>query len=265
MRRDRQVYCLGTCGCKALSAAPQAAQQRRVKQVARELTQDEYIARALEMEEGNILEHRNYLVTEEEKRRRAKVVRPAVQGPLVRWVSKIEEEVVPLVQSSDNSSGSSRQGSSAVLTLLSLSAVHKEPAQPGSSASALMPAAPAFVIPPSALYPIWPPSTDNPTAPAAGPSTLPTVASAPPLTPEMPMSPAQVNPPMSPMQIDPPFPSDVSLPTVRVTKNYVVHELDQVEGTRKPKWKETMRALFGDHVRWEALKVYTGAGRPLCE
>ena len=53
--------------------------------------------RALSMEEGNIEEHKNYLTLEEEKRRKARVVRTNVQGPLLRWVSKKEEEIV-LVQ-----------------------------------------------------------------------------------------------------------------------------------------------------------------------
>jgi hypothetical protein len=56
------------------------------------MSQAEYIALALEMEEGNVAQHRDYLSIEEEKRRRAKPVRPTVQGPLVRWVSRIEHE-----------------------------------------------------------------------------------------------------------------------------------------------------------------------------
>ena len=55
-------------------------------------TQDELIARALDMEEDNIQEHRNYLSLEEERRRLARVVRTAVQGPLLRWVTKHEHE-----------------------------------------------------------------------------------------------------------------------------------------------------------------------------
>ncbi|TFK89270.1 hypothetical protein K466DRAFT_584757 [Polyporus arcularius HHB13444] len=60
-------------------------------------TQAELLARALDMEEGNIEQHRNYLTIEEEKRRKAQVVRASVQGPLIRWVSK-KEEVTVLVQ-----------------------------------------------------------------------------------------------------------------------------------------------------------------------
>lgn len=57
-------------------------------------TQDELIARALDMEEDNIAEHRDYLSLEEERRRLARVVRANIQGPLLRWVSKREETVV---------------------------------------------------------------------------------------------------------------------------------------------------------------------------
>jgi YL1 nuclear protein len=67
----------------------------------RALTQDELIARALDMEEGNIVEHRNYLFVEEEKRKRAHAVRTTISGPLLRWVSRRETIPVPTeIQSS---------------------------------------------------------------------------------------------------------------------------------------------------------------------
>ena len=65
---------------------------RKVREVTRILSQAELIQQALDTEEGNIKEHRDYLIQEEEKRRRARVVRMAVTGPLVRWVSKVEFE-----------------------------------------------------------------------------------------------------------------------------------------------------------------------------
>ncbi|KAI0053181.1 hypothetical protein FA95DRAFT_1586223 [Auriscalpium vulgare] len=68
---------------------------KKVKVKVRALTQDELIARALDMEEGNIMEHRNYLTVEAEKRKRAHAVRTVVEGPLLRWVSKRED--VPVV------------------------------------------------------------------------------------------------------------------------------------------------------------------------
>lgn len=61
----------------------------------RALTQDELIARALDMEEGNTVEHQNYLFVEEEKRKRAHAVRATISGPLLRWVSRREVVSVP--------------------------------------------------------------------------------------------------------------------------------------------------------------------------
>ena len=62
-------------------------------------TQKELIDRGLDMEEGNIEEHRNYLTLEEEKRKKARVVKLSVEGPLLRWISR-KEEVTVLVQPS---------------------------------------------------------------------------------------------------------------------------------------------------------------------
>jgi vacuolar protein sorting-associated protein 72 len=50
-----------------------------------------------------------------------------------------------------------------------------------------------------------------------------------------------------------------------LAKNYVVHELAQQKGTAKPTWAETMQSMFGDHVKWDEIKVFVGKGRPLCK
>ncbi|KAJ7650579.1 YL1 nuclear protein-domain-containing protein [Roridomyces roridus] len=68
-----------------------AAQTIKKPREVRTVSQAELIARALDAEEGNIVQHRDYLKIEEEKRRRARVVRPTVEGPLLRWVSRKEE------------------------------------------------------------------------------------------------------------------------------------------------------------------------------
>jgi vacuolar protein sorting-associated protein 72 len=47
------------------------------------------------MEEGNIVEHKNYLFVEDEKRKRAHAVRATISGPLLRWVSRREMVPVP--------------------------------------------------------------------------------------------------------------------------------------------------------------------------
>lgn len=49
----------------------------------------------------------------------------------------------------------------------------------------------------------------------------------------------------------------------KVTKCYVVHEIAQGNGAAKPGWADTMEAMFGDHVGWQDLKVYSGRNRPL--
>ncbi|THV01225.1 hypothetical protein K435DRAFT_409380 [Dendrothele bispora CBS 962.96] len=80
------------------SEEKKAQAPKKAKTSTRALTQGELIARALDNEEGNIVEHRDYLLLEEEKRKRARVVRQSVTGPLIRWVSRTEEtkvEVVP--------------------------------------------------------------------------------------------------------------------------------------------------------------------------
>jgi len=50
--------------------------------------------------------------------------------------------------------------------------------------------------------------------------------------------------------------------TEKATKNYVVVEADQRDGIAKPPWKDLMKAMFGDHVKWDELKVLSGKGRP---
>ena len=53
--------------------------------------------------------------------------------------------------------------------------------------------------------------------------------------------------------------------TEDVSKNYIIHENSQDGSATRPLWKDTMAAMFGDHVKWEDLKAYVSRGRPLCE
>jgi hypothetical protein len=240
------------------------------------MTQDEYIARALEMEEGNVLEHRNYLAIEDEKRKRAKVVRQTVKGPLLRWISRIEDEAVRPVAFEEPNTPTSRNISNA----LASSSTRRLPdldistdqyagqlgAPVGSSEPLILTSsspgghAPAFVLPPSASYPIWPPPVITGSYMSSGaPFDRPAESHVSPEAGHVHTSVA------SPMQVEALL-SGSEVPSMgRVTKNYIIHELGQVEGTRKPRWKDTMRAVFGDHVRWETLKVFTGDSRPVCE
>jgi hypothetical protein len=72
----------------------QALLTKKTKVQSRLPTQAELIAWALDNEEGNIKSHRDYLIFEEEKRKQAQVIRAAIQGPLLRWVSRAEEAQV---------------------------------------------------------------------------------------------------------------------------------------------------------------------------
>jgi hypothetical protein len=60
-------------------------------------------------------------------------------------------------------------------------------------------------------------------------------------------------------------PPEPEYKTETVTKNYLVHELAQHRGASRPTWGDNMRAMFGDHVKWEELKVFVGKNRPLCK
>lgn len=105
------------------------------------------------MEEDNIAEHRNYLSLEEERRRLARVVRMAVQGPLLRWVSKREDvliEVPPQAQQPVAGHTPLHPYSSTDSTRLS--AISQSVAQPESehfiTPSASLPASNQFTFPP---------------------------------------------------------------------------------------------------------------------
>ncbi|KAH9949471.1 YL1 nuclear protein-domain-containing protein [Amylocystis lapponica] len=204
-----------------------SALPKKVKAKVRAPTQDELIARALDMEEGNIIEHRDYLTLEEEKRKRARLVRTSVQGPLIRWVSRGEEikvkvDSVPLAPYGYTyPSGTAPSGTTAYTP-------------------------PTYFHPSASQYPAYPPSTSSVSAVSAGQSLQSYYYQAygPPYAPAMP----------------PPGPTER---TEKVTRNYVIHELAQSEDARRPLWPSTMKALFGEHVNWEELRVYTSKGRPL--
>jgi vacuolar protein sorting-associated protein 72 len=89
------VLLLREPGTYSLIQTPTKSIPKKSKVKVRTLTQDELIARALDMEEGNIIEHKNYLFVEEEKRKRAHAVRVTLSGPLLRWVSRRETVSVP--------------------------------------------------------------------------------------------------------------------------------------------------------------------------
>ena len=51
----------------------------------------------------------------------------------------------------------------------------------------------------------------------------------------------------------------------KITKNYVVLENSQTEKAPRVTWKQTMEGMFGDHVKWEDLRVYSMKNRPICK
>ncbi|KAJ6544854.1 YL1 nuclear protein-domain-containing protein [Mycena vulgaris] len=220
----------------------------------RTVSQAELIARALDAEEGNIVEHRDYLKLEEEKRRRARVVRPAVEGPLVRWVSRVEEVKV---------------------------VVPPPPVYGYGYAGYLGGSSGGF------MFPAYQPTTGGPSN-ANNPvnNSFPTSTNQPSISPSIPPNNPISSQPLyrpSAMPYIPYAPPAPVTRTEKVARNYVVHEemqgpeipppntpaarsfnhRSQNASTLKPAWGATMTALFGSHVNWEEVKVYAGKGRPL--
>lgn len=206
------------------------------------------------MEDGNVDEHRNYLSLEEEKRQRAKVVRTAVKGPLLRWVSRAEEVAcgssaqpssIPLGAQATGSFYTMEEGVSRYGWAYTGWAVGSANGSPDA---------------PFALNPAVPASSVRGTEIHGAPS----AASWPPIHPGF--IPVLWPPPNSGPGVEV-VPSQIPQPAVprkeKVTRNYLIHELGQTEQTPWPTWKESMEAIFGNHVRWEDLRVYTGKGRPL--
>lgn len=237
--------------------------------------------RALEMEEGNIDEHKNYLQTEEEKRKRARQVRMAVEGPLIRLISKAEEVKVvvePPAQPPAPVPMLVRPPSStSVPTTMTYQYGYSYPGAPlpnipntaGSQQASLYANSAVPYYPYAVMHP--PPST------ASGSSATPSQPTF--LYPSYPIPQAQVQPPLQaytpqsgsytastlpPTPMVPPAPPPVPEERIEtVAKNYVVHENDQDERVPRPQWKDTMAAMFGDHVYWDEVRVYAGKGRPM--
>ncbi|KAI5997401.1 YL1 nuclear protein-domain-containing protein [Pisolithus albus] len=216
-------------------------------------TQDELIARALDTEEGNILEHRNYLQLEEEKRARARVVRQSITGPVLRWISRKEQtkEAAQLEQppktyvpyynftyptgvAVHSAVGPTVSGTTGGPFVSYVPPVAEGPPATNESTSNI-----AGVVTTNSSSAPQPPVIDVPTAPTPSTTLLPT----------LPQPSASIAPLVEERTID-------------VSKNYVIHELAQTQSAKKPLWVDTMSAMFGDHVAWGDLRVYTGKNRP---
>ncbi|KAJ6494617.1 YL1 nuclear protein-domain-containing protein [Mycena vitilis] len=216
---------------------------KKARAEVRTVSQAELIARALDAEEGNIVQHRDYLKLEEEKRRRARVVRPTVQGPLLRWLSRAEDvQVVVPPPPTYNYGYAAGSGGGFVFPAYQL----------GSTSTS--------------------PNNNNLPAPQSNISSR--------TTPQTAYHPSNV-PSYRPSPGVPYIPYTSPMPATRtekVARNYIVHEEMQSHevpsagrstsnrgllNTPKPAWGDTMAALFGSHVNWEDVKVYAGKGRPL--
>ncbi|EIN13281.1 hypothetical protein PUNSTDRAFT_139878 [Punctularia strigosozonata HHB-11173 SS5] len=197
---------------------------KKVRAETKVYTQDELIARALDTEEGNIIEHRDYLSLEEEKRRKARVVRPHIEGPVLRWISRGEP-------TKTDSPSPARRGIGSSLSSRLNHAIdaneHSLPKSLGSDSS-------SAAVPGSYPYPV--PDSTTLSSPLSSSAIGATVN--------------KVDP--QPKQHD----------SERIARNYVIHELGQKDHTPLPMWDETMQAMFGDHVKWKDLKVYVNKGRP---
>ncbi|KAF9268752.1 hypothetical protein L218DRAFT_1048558 [Marasmius fiardii PR-910] len=223
---------------------------KKTKGETRALTQGELIARALDNEEGNLVEHRDYLKSEEEKRRRARVIRENISGPLVRFISRGKEVKLqetqapsPLLSSAPSvgpvgytytygfsqtpASGFSTYGQH--LSSATTSYYRTETSQ-------------SITIPESMASPLTC-------------SNLPVLQ----LAPIAPSADYQRGPNKPSAQLE----QTIGQRDVKVTQNFIIHELGQHDKSPKPQWSETMEAIFGDHVKWEDIKVYSGKSRPL--
>ncbi|KAJ7726064.1 YL1 nuclear protein-domain-containing protein [Mycena maculata] len=236
------------------SLAAKAAQTpKKPRAQGRVVTQAELLARALDAEEGNIVEHRDYLRVEEEKRRRARVVRPAVQGPLVRWVSRVEEVKVvvpppPPPPPPSYGYGYTPAGSSGGYVFPAFQ-------QPAASTST------APYIPSTSTFP----STAYRRSPAVGYAPYTATPPAPTTRTEK----VARNYVVHEETQYPDLPPSASSNTAGRASNPSIPAARSSTTTRtqpappKPTWGATMTALFGSHVDWEEVKVYAGKSRPM--
>jgi hypothetical protein len=245
---------------------------------------------------------------------------PAVEGPLLRWVSKVEDEKFkvnvevkppqpPPVVTPSYPNYSQSYYNAYYTQLFQYLAAQAAPSASGSTPHANSSPQPALgqtstsllvTAPPlnsqststqSAATTTTQPSTAAPPAPSTSTATSQTTPSTtstfsrfrlPSMPSTYPYGIYSSNPTTTTGVTGFHFPSSVFTPTTlptpappqpkqyveeerieKVAKNYVIHETDQREGIAKPQWKDTMSAMFGNHVKWEELKVLSGKGRPL--
>ncbi|KAF7784822.1 transcriptional regulator family: YL1 nuclear protein [Agaricus bisporus var. burnettii] len=289
-----------------------ASAPKKFKPAVHSFSQAELIQRALDNEEGNIKEHKNYLQVEEEKRKKARVIKmPAVEGPLLRWVSKVEDEKFkvnvevkttqpPPAAAPSYPNYTQNYYNTYYTQLFQYLAAQATPSTSGSIPQASSTSQPApgqtstsqLITAPSTTSQSTSVNTQSSTPVASTPITADQSAQStastfstfrlPPAPSTYPYGIYNANPTTTAGGTGFNFHSSLFTPTTlptptppqpkqyveeerteKVAKNYVIHENDQREGVSKPQWKDTMSAMFGDHVKWEELKVLGGKGRPL--
>jgi YL1 nuclear protein C-terminal domain len=203
------------------------------------------------------MEHRNYLQMEEEKRRRARVVRKVVEGPKIRWISRGEEVRVhvPVPVPAPIPYRYGYTGGSGYYSYQAVGGQHYPNVVPNT---------------PGSETPHYPNVVTNQPSATLSLSTSTTVLS--PTTVYYPNQTQQPQPQTSYYySAHPPSQQPLPQPVTHLEKfckNYVVHETSQNQSQThpplKPAWEETMAALFGGDVKWEDLKVWNGKARPLC-
>jgi hypothetical protein len=204
-------------------------------------TQDELLKRAQETEEQNVIEHRDYLKAEDEKRERARLVRPVIEGRLVRWVSRVEEEVIPSTPPASP------------MPVASTSYGYAAPFHHSASYTA-----PPYTIGPG-QSPYW-----GPTTPTPGPSSQGAYTGPPPYPSTFPYPQPRVSTTSSATRPLEPLPAVLQRKR-KIAKNYVVLENAQTEKAPRVTWKQTMEGMFGNHAKWEEVKAYSTKNRPMCE
>ncbi|KAF8736086.1 hypothetical protein AX14_000885 [Amanita brunnescens Koide BX004] len=262
------------------SEMKKAATPKKAKVSKKRLTQGELIAKALDNEEGNLVEHRNYLRLEEEKRKRARVTKTAISGPLVRWVSRREEVKVkvivqpPAPAPPPSTAGSSSHPLTSYQNLTTFGYPYSYAYRPSSAYSDYLRFHQAYS---QGLYAKSSSGITGDTQAQSSASQQQAASAIAQLasTSVSTQSPAATAPPSTSASPAPTFTTQqvAAVPQSQqpqpiekvetVAKNYVVHELAQHDGIRKANWTETMKAMFGQHVRWDEVKVYTGKGRPM--
>ncbi|TCD63095.1 hypothetical protein EIP91_005999 [Steccherinum ochraceum] len=240
------------------------ATPKKVKAKGPPPTQEELMKRAMDMEAGNVEEHTNYLTNEEERRRKARRIREAVDGPLLRWVSKAEKVKV-IVEAPAPAPPPPAPPAPTLIrpassgghpTTMSYQYGYSYPNMPSSSTPASQPHTPYS---PSSYYPYALVQSPHPSAPGTPPT-----SSQPTFIYHYPAQPA----PQAPVPASGPAAATVPPPPPvhrmeTVAKSYIVHELDQEDDPPKPTWGETMTAMFGNHVNWEEMEYFFGKNRPM--